>query len=100
MKTCTKLIGLMRRLLVNVLKKALLNIYKSFIRPHLDYSDILYDKPENKNFQNKLEEVQYRAWLAVTDAIQRTSRQKLYDELGLHSLSIRCCCSKLFFMKY
>ena len=37
----------MRRLLVIVLKKALLNIYKSFIRPHLDYSDILYDKPEH-----------------------------------------------------
>ena len=29
---------------VNVARKALVNIYKSFIRPHLDYGDILYDK--------------------------------------------------------
>ena len=31
--------------------KALLIIYKSFIRPHLDYGDILYDKPEMKIFK-------------------------------------------------
>ena len=34
-------------------------IYKSFIRPYLDYGDILYNKPSNDNFQNKMEEVQY-----------------------------------------
>ena len=50
-----------------------------FVRPYLDYGDILYDKPDNKNFQNKLEKVQYRACLAITGAIQGTSRQKLYD---------------------
>ena len=76
-------------------------IYKSFIRPHLDYGDILYDKPENENFQNKLEKVQYRAWLAITGGIKETSRQKLYDELGLHSLSKRYWRNKLiFFIKY
>ena len=32
---------------VNVPRKALVTIYKSFIRPHFDYGDILYDKPEN-----------------------------------------------------
>ena len=42
---CNKLIGLIRRLSVNVPRNALLTIYKSFIRPHLDYNDILYDKP-------------------------------------------------------
>ena len=46
-----KLIGLIKRLSVNVPRKALLSIYKSFIRPHLDYGDILYDKPENENFK-------------------------------------------------
>ena len=79
----------MRRLSVNAPRKALLTIYQSFIRPHLDYGDILYDKPENKNFQNKLEKVQYRACLAITGAIQGTSRQELYAQLGLHSLSKR-----------
>ena len=82
-----KLIGLIKRLSVNVPRKALLSIYKSFIRPHLDYCDILYDKPENENFQNILGKVQYRSCLAITGAIQGTSRQKLYEELGLHALS-------------
>ena len=92
---CNKLIGLIKRLSVSVPRKALLTIYKSFIRPHLHYGDILHDKPENENFQNKLEVVQYRACLAITGAIQRTSRQKLYDELGLHSLSKRRWRNKL-----
>ena len=62
---------------------------------------IFYDIPENENFQNKLEKVQYRACLAITGAIQGTSRQKLYDELGLHSLSKRRWRNKLiFFIKY
>ena len=100
-KKCNKLIGLIRRLSVTVPRNALLTIYKSFIRPHLDYGDILYDKPENENFQNKLEKVQYRACLAITGAIQGTSRQKLYDELGLHSLNKRRWRNKLiFFIKY
>ena len=34
-----------------------LTIYKSFIRPHLDYGDILYDKPDKRNFQNKKEKI-------------------------------------------
>ena len=61
---------------------ALLRIYKSLIRPHLDYADIIYDKPNNTSFKNKIENVQYRACIAITDAIQGTSRERLYRELG------------------
>ena len=39
-KKCNKLIGVIRRLSVNVPRKALLTIYKLFIRPHLEYDDI------------------------------------------------------------
>ena len=56
-KKCNKLIGLMQRLSINLLRNALLTIYKSFVRPHLDYGDILYDNPNNENFQRKLEKV-------------------------------------------
>ena len=65
-KKCNKMIGLIRRLSVNLPRNALLAIYKSCIRPHLDYDGILYDKPNNNNFQNKMEKVQYRACLAIT----------------------------------
>ena len=37
---------------------ALLTIYKSFIRPHLDYAGIIYDQPNNDSFKNKLERIQ------------------------------------------
>ena len=96
-KKCNRMIGLIRRLSNNLPRNALLTIYKSFVRPHLDYGDIFDDKPNNENFQNKLEKVQYRACLAITGAIQGTSRIKLYDELGLHSLIKRCWCNKLIF---
>ena len=47
-KKCNKIIGLIRRLLVNLPWSALLMIYKSFIRlldplDHLDYGNILYE---------------------------------------------------------
>ena len=88
---------LIRRLSVNLPRNALLTIYKSFVRPHLDYGDILYDKPSNDNFQSKMEKVQYRACLARTGGIQGTSRERLYDELGLHSLVKRRWRNKLVF---
>ena len=94
-KKCNRIISLISRLSINLSRNALLTIYKSFVRPHLDYGDILCDNPNNENFQNKLGKVQYRACLAITCAIQGTSRTKLYDELGLHSLIKRRCCNKL-----
>ena len=94
-KKWNRIIGLIRRLSITLPRNALLTIYKSFVRPHLGYGDILYDKPNNENFQNKLEKVQYRACLAITGAIQGTSRTKLYDELSLHSLIKRCWCNKV-----
>ena len=88
------MIGLIRRLSIN------LPLRKSFIRPPLDYGDILYDKPSNDNFQNKWGKVQYRASLAITGGIQGTSREQLYDELGLNSLVKRRWPNKLvFFIK-
>ena len=74
----------------NILPRStLLTIYRSFIRPHLDYGDVIYDQPENESFSSKIESVQYNASLAITGAIRGTSQQKLYQELGLESLRSR-----------
>ena len=86
-KKCSKLIGLIRRLSVNLPQKGLLTMYKSFMRPHFDYGNIVYDKPNNESFQSKIEKVQYRRCLAITGAMQGTSKEKKYNELGLHSLA-------------
>ena len=84
-----KIIGLIRKLQPIIPRAALLTIYKSFLRPHLDYGDVIYDRAFNESFQNKLESVQYNAALAITGAIRGSSREKLYQELGLESLKSR-----------
>ena len=74
----------------NLLPRAsLITIYKPFIRPHLDYGDILYDQAYNMSFHQKLESIQYNACLAITGAIRGTSKEKIYQELDLESLQLR-----------
>ena len=84
-KAC-KGIGVIRKLHYVLPRHSLLTIYKSFIRPHLDCGNIIYDQPNNQAFSNKLEAVQYNAALAITGAIRGTSKTKIYQELGLESL--------------
>ena len=62
-------IGTIRKL-NNILPcHALLTIYRSFVRPDLDYADVIYDQAENESVSSKIERVQYNASLAVTGAI-------------------------------
>ena len=70
-------------------RKSLITIYKVFLRPLIDYGDIIYDKPNNDSFYEKLESIQYKAALAITGAIQGTSRDRIYAEIGLESLKAR-----------
>ena len=82
----SKTIGLLLKLQNLLPRAALITIYKAFIRPRLDYADILYDQAHNMSFQQKLESIQYNTCLAITGAIQGTSKEKLYQEQGLESL--------------
>ena len=81
-----KSIGLLRKLQMILPKLTLVTIYKSFIRPHLDYGDIIFDQAFNKSFHDNLESIQSNASLAITGAIKATSKEKLYQELGFESL--------------
>ena len=97
-----KTIGLLRKPHNILTRSALLTIYKRFIRPNLDYGDIIYDQAYNASFPEKLELLQYNACLAITGTTRGTSREKLYEELGLESLQLRrwfrklSCFYKLF----
>ena len=84
-----KILGMIKKLQPIIPRAALITIYKSFLRPHLDYGDIIYDRAFNESFQNKLESVQYDAGLSITGIIRGSSREKLYQELGLESLKSR-----------
>ena len=73
----------------NLPRQSWLTIYKSFIRLHLDYGDVICDQPLNESLSNRIESVQYKAALTITGAIQGSSRKKLYQELGLEHLHQR-----------
>ena len=79
-------ISLSRKLQNNLPRALLMTIYKFFIRPHLDYEDILHHETFNNSFHKKLELIQYNAAFAITDAIRGSYREKRYQELGFESL--------------
>ena len=86
----------MKELSLFLSRKTLLAIYKSFVRPNLDYADIIYDKPFNESFKTKIEMIQYLAALVITGTIKGTSRDRLYQENGLESLADRRWSCKIF----
>ena len=69
--------------------KDILNMtYKLYVRPHLDYGDIIYHN-QRTDMMNIIEKVQYKAALVVTGCWQGTSQDRLYHELGWESLADR-----------
>ena len=76
-KKVSKTIGLLSKF-QNLFPRKLLIVYKSFIKPHMDYGDIIYDQASNASFHRKLESIQYNAALAIPGAIRGTSKEKLY----------------------
>ena len=87
----------MRRPSATLSRKSLLTIHKFFVRPLLDYADIISDKLCNETFKGQLETVQCNACLAIIGAIRGTSRERLYRELGLETLNDCRWSFKLFF---
>ena len=94
---CNKIKGSMKKISLSPSRKSWLTIYKIFVRPNLDYVDIIYDKLLNKSFKKKIEIVQYNAVHIITGALKGTSRYKIYQELGLESLADRRWTRKLNF---
>ena len=92
-------IGMLKYLSKYLPRHTLNEFYKQYVRPHLDYGDVIYHSPAKvcefshsvilPNQMEKLESVQYSAALAVSGAWRETSREKVYAELGWESLSLR-----------
>ena len=58
MSRAYKGIAILRKLQNIVPRNSLLTSYKSFIRPHLDYGDIIYHQPNNISLCQKIESIQ------------------------------------------
>ena len=91
-----KTIGLLRKFQLILPRHSLITIYKTFIRPHLDYGDVIYDRAFNESFHQRLESIQYNAAIAITGTIRGTSSEKLFQELGLETLKSRRWFRKLY----
>ena len=50
-----KTIGLLWKMQKILPRQVLMTIYKAFVRPHLDYDDIIYDKAYSEKFHKKLD---------------------------------------------
>ena len=87
----------MKRLSLILSRNQLFTIYKTFLRSHLEYADIIYDKLFNDSFLEKLEKVQYSAVFITSRAVKGTSQKRFYQELGLESLCDRRWYHKLVF---
>ena len=90
-----KIIGLLSTCQNILPRSALPTIYKTFIRPHLDYDDIIYGQPYKASSHQKLELLQSNACLAFTGAIKGTSKEKLYEETVLEAFQLRLWYRKL-----
>ena len=90
-----KTIILLRKFQSTLPRKSLVTIHKSFIRPYLDYGDVIYDRASKESFHKSLESLQYSAAIAITGGIRGTSSEKLFQELGLETLKSRSWLRKL-----
>ena len=95
-KACDRL-QILRMLKYQVSRKVLIQIYLSFIRPILEYADVIWD---NCTIQeaNLLESVQVEAGRIITGLRVNSSKTKLYEELGWEPLFRRREKHKLILM--
>ena len=46
---------IIHKLVSKLPRECRVTVRKSFVRPHIDYSDIIYDQPNNDSFSNIIE---------------------------------------------
>ena len=73
--------------------KTLDQIYKMYVRPHLDFCDVILHTPKvldsfdssiHLNYlMNSIERIQYQAAHTITGAWKGTNLNTIYEELGL-----------------
>ena len=76
-------INLLRKLRTLLPRQSLFTSYKFFVRLHLDNGHVIYDQPLNGSLSNRIQPIQCKAVLAITEAMQDSSREKLYQKLVL-----------------
>lgn len=90
-------INILRSLKFTLDRNTFETLYLTFIRPLLEYGDILFDNCSASE-KHELDMIQNEAARIVTGATKLCSLEKLYDDLGWESLSTRRSNHKLVFI--
>ena len=73
-------------------RTTLVSIYKAFVRPYLDYGDVLYNQAFNNSFKYKLESIQYNTCSALKSTskeyIKRNQLLRIWIWLPLRLMSL------------
>ena len=106
MTKAKRIIGILKHLSKFLPLKTLNQMYKTLVRSHLDYCDIIYHMPQIVHqpplgvslheLMESVEKIQYQAGLAITGCWKGSSRDRLYEELGWESLSDRRNNNRIF----
>jgi hypothetical protein len=97
LESASKTLNIMKKMKFVLTRKALNQIYFSYIRPILEYSCILWDGCTNQCVE-KLEKLQNEAARVVTGLTKSVSLNNLYMECGWDHLADRRKFQKLCFM--
>ena len=81
-------INIMRKLKFQLDRKSLETIYLSFIRPLLEYADVIWDNCCQYE-KNELDKIQNEAARIATGATKLVSLNALYNEIGWEPLQDR-----------
>ena len=100
-QTCTKAsrrINMMMPLKYKLFRNTLETIYIAYVRPILEYGDVIFDNC-TENLKSDLENIQIRAAQIVTGAKRYTSHALLYQETGWSTLCARRNTHKLILLQ-
>ena len=80
------MIGVLRKLKMNISRKCLNHMFLSYIKPILEYADVVWDGCSIDN-TDRLERIQLEAARIVTGLTRSTHRERLYSVVGWFPLS-------------
>ena len=91
--TCKRL-NILKGIKYTVDRTTLRKLYKSLVRPLMEYADVLWDGC-TKSESHLLEHAQYESAKIVTGAMKGTNKHRLMQELGWEDLKTRRAIHKL-----
>ena len=85
-KRCAKMIGVLRKLKMNISRKCLNQMFLSYIKPILEYADVVWDGC-SIDHTDRLERIQLEAARIITGVTRSTHLERLNSEVGWFPLS-------------